>query len=144
MADTVPGEGTLLQIKIASVFTTIGNRVSIGGPASEVNAVDKTNLDSTLREYRPSQIPEAGRLSLSVFYDPNDSTHQILPSRVKTPGTIDDFKLIFNDGMGTPANETFSGFVTKFEKNGMEVDGNLGADVEIQLTTLVTSTEGSA
>ena len=143
MANTLPGEGTLLKMKVSAAFVTIGNRVTIGGPSSEVNKVDKTNLDSTQRSYRPSRIPDAGELELSIFYDPNDTTHQIFPSRVKTPGTIDDFELIFNDGDTTPAQEAFSGFVSKFEKNGMEVDGNVGADITIVLTTLITATAGT-
>lgn len=135
------GEGTLLQISISSSFVTVAQRTTIGGPKATVASIPTTNLDSTSKTYRPSRQPDSGELDLHVFVDPNDTnSHQTLMSRVVPQGSIttappvDSWKLIFNDGNTTPANATFSGFLTAFELDGMEEEQNLGANITIKLT----------
>ena len=39
------GHGTLLQLSIASVFTTVAQRVTVKPPNMERASIDKTNLD---------------------------------------------------------------------------------------------------
>ncbi len=150
MAKVTVGEGTLLQIKISTVYTTIGQRVSISGPSITVNPVPTTHLDSLSKTSRPSRQPDPGQMKLSLFYDPNDTvTHAVLRSRVNklatiaTVPTVDLWQLVYNDGNTTPAMDAFPGYVTQWEENGMEEDGNLGADVTIQLTDTPVFTPGT-
>ena len=137
MAKTrVKGLGTLLKATISSTLTTIGMRVSIGGPDMSVNVKDVSHLDSTHVEKLPT-IPDSGTLSLSMFYDPTDSTDTFLFGLSQTPA-VTVFALII--ASGTPATFTFSGILTKFSPNGMEVDGYIGADVTIDITGAVVQT----
>jgi hypothetical protein len=140
----IPGLGTLLQIKIGGVWTTIGQRVSIEGPDAELGIRDVTNLDSVYKGKRPT-LPDLGKLTLKVFYDPNDGTHEACRARVfAPPSTPDLFQLIWNDEMeSTHATDAISGFITKWTPNGMEVEETVGADVEIDLTDSYAFTAGS-
>ena len=140
---TLPGLGTLLKLKIAGTFTTIGQRVSIEGPDAELGIRDTTHLDSQYKGKRPT-LPDLGKISLKVFYDPNDTTHQTARAKVFTPpSTPDLFQLAYADGLGTNAIDAFSGYIKKWTPNGMEVEETLGADVEIEITDAYTFTAGS-
>lgn len=146
MSKVSPGEGTKLQVSIASTMTTIAQVVTISGAGYELAAIDKTHLGSTFKTKRSSRLLDPGTLSLSIFYDPDETTHTLITTHIKTPPADpgDSFTLIFGgDSDATPPQETFTGFFSKFEKNGMEVDGNLGADIEIVLTSLPTFTAGT-
>jgi hypothetical protein len=135
---TFLGTGTLL--KVATVL--VANRVSIGGPTMAVPSIDKTTLDDTKRRFRPG-LPDAGELSLSVYYDPKAATHITLLSWWKTPG-LKACVLEFADGGpgGTPVGSTyaFDAFLTGFDHNGEELDGMLGADITLKIDGDITST----
>jgi hypothetical protein len=133
---TLPGEGTLLQMGDGAgteVFTTIGQRVSIEGPETTVEAVEKTNLDSTMKEYRPSKVPDPGTLSMTIQYDPANVGHTSLKTRSRTP-TVNNYRLVFNNETTTRPHMQFAAFVTSFNPTGMEVEENLQAEVEFQVT----------
>ena len=136
MASKLPGKGTTLSIYIssASSYQPIASRVKITGPKPKLGIRKVTTLDSTYEDKRPS-IPDLGQVNFSLFYDPNDATHILVRDKLYTPpSTPNMFKLALVDGMTTPANEVFEGFITEWERNGMEVEGTLGADVVIELT----------
>lgn len=133
-ANVIPGAGTLLQISIASVYTTIGQRVSIKGPSVEVNNADTTHLDSSTVTSRPT-LADGGEVSIQVFFDPTDSvSHQELAALASTKATT-SFKLIFN--VAGPNNTySFSGYLNKYELSGMEWSANLTADITIKINGL--------
>jgi hypothetical protein len=132
-----PGEGTLLQVSISSV-------VEIDGPGVMVEAIDKTTLAGPLIITRPSLFPEPDKLTLKLFFDPNDTvTQQLFVTDISTPKAVQAYKLVFNDQNTTHAIATFSGFIVSFKLNGLKVKSNLGADIEIQQTTLITFTAGT-
>lgn len=143
MSNTIAGEGTLLQFK-NSTFVTVGRVEEIDGPEGKVTSVKKTHTASTIQEYRPGKKPDMGTLTFKFQLDPADTVHAILKGRVDTPGTVDDWKLIYNDGQTTPASSTFSGFVTKYKQTGMGADEkNLMGELEVQLTTVTTFVAGT-
>lgn len=140
-----PGEGTQFQVKIAGTFTTVGEVHEVTGPNVTVKAIPNACLTSTAMTTRPSKLPTPEKCTIKLWFDPNDTTGQgIFTGDVVTPGTIRDFKVIFVTGDVVPGNSTFSGFVTDFKPNGMKNEENVGADVDIQLTTVVTYTAGAA
>jgi hypothetical protein len=69
--------------------------------------------------------------------------HGLIMDRCQIPGPIDDFMIVFNDDFTTHATAAFSGFYTSFKMNGMKNQENLGADLEIKVTTAVVITPGS-
>lgn len=142
----LPGKGTILQMKSGS-FVTIGQRIELDGPDAQLRMRETTHLDSTMAAYR-ADIPEGGILSGRLFWDPNDSTatvsHQTLRGRVYTPPTTpDEFKLIYNDGFTTPANDDFKGFIKKWKPTGMKSGESLQVEFEIQITDQYTITAGT-
>jgi hypothetical protein len=139
-----PGEGTLLQVSISSTFTTVAEVVEIDGPGVMVEAIDSTILTGPLIISRPSRFPEPDKLTVKIYFDPNDTiTQALFVTDISTPKAIQAYKIVFNDQNTTHAIATFSGYITSFKLNGLKVKSNLGADVELQLTTLITFTAGT-
>lgn len=139
----LPAKGTLLQLKIAGTFTTIGQRVSLDGPDAQLGIRNPTHLDSSYVAKRPT-LPDLGKMSGKLLFDPNDTVHPVMRAKVfSPPAAPDDFKLIFADGFTTPASEVFKGYVTKFTPTGIEVEANLEADFEIEITDSYTFTAGT-
>jgi hypothetical protein len=132
----VKSKGTLLQHGTGSplVYTTIAQRVSIGGPEMSVSVIDVTDLDSDAREKIPG-LPDGGSLKLTINYDPQDATHQLLLGFWADP-TVEEWNLVFPDSSTFP----FQGFLTGFSPGGVEVDGKLSADVTIEVTGTITPT----
>lgn len=143
--NALPGEGTSLKIAIATVMTQIGLVTEIDGPSFDVAAVPTTHMLSPLHTNRPSQLPKPDKCSFKLWFDPNDATVQTLfIDRITNPGTVDDFRIDFNDGNTTRSNCTFSAFVTKFKIAGIKVEENISADIELMLTTIPVFTPGTA
>jgi len=129
-----PGQGTVLKATIASTLTQVAQMVTLSGPNCEVESIDKTLLTDTKKRYRPG-LPDGGEVSGTAFYDPNDPTHLFMFGLLAAPAII-AWELVYHDAEGT--KEDFSGFLTKFERNGMEVNSNLGVDFTIKLDGLST------
>lgn len=141
--NTIPGEGTQIQIKITTTYTDVGRVEEIDGFEVAVEEVKKSHLLSVIHEYRPSHIPDPGTISFKVQLDPNNTVHQTLYAHASVPGTIDDWKVIFPDGMTTPANATFSGFIKKFKLTGEKIEENLMAELDVRLTSIPVMTAGA-
>jgi hypothetical protein len=132
----VPGKGTLLKATIATVLTTIAQRVSLDGPELTVGKAETTHLDSSAKTKRPT-ISDSGAISGTLWYDPQDPTHKFLFGLYTTPALV-VFNLVYPDADGTV--DAFTGFLTKLKGTGMEVEGNLEAEFEIEISGLVTRT----
>ena len=140
----LPGLGTNLQMKVSSTFTSIGEIVKIEGPDAVLGLRETTVLSSSAKAYRPT-LPDYGKAKFTVHWDPDDSLHLSLLTKITSPvSTPDEFKLIFVDGDTTPANVDFKGFLMSFKLKGMEEKGTLEADLEIQITDVFTPTAGTA
>lgn len=129
-----PGNGTLLQCTISAVLTTVAQRVKLDGPELTVGTAETTNLDSTVKTYRPT-IPDSGKISGTLQYDPQDATHLFLFGLYSSPAT-NAMAMVFSD-VG-PTTFSFTGILTKLKPTGMEVESNLEAEFEIQITGAVT------
>lgn len=132
----VPGKGTLLQHGVGAapiVYTTIAQRTNIKGPGMQVGKADVTDLDSTMKEYRPT-LADPGELSLDIWYDPIAPTHQAITDLLTSP-TVEKWQLKFADAAATTV--PFEGFVSGFEPGGMDPEGYLMASVKIQVVGLI-------
>lgn len=138
----VPALGTVLQLSIATVLTPIAQVVTVEGPEMSMGTVETTHLGSTAKTKRTT-IFDGGKVSATVEYDPNGTTHTALEALIHTAkGTPDSWKLVYADGKTTPANHAFSGYLTSFKPTGIEVEGVLQAEIEIEISGAVTFTAG--
>ncbi|WP_339684232.1 phage tail tube protein [Gimesia maris] len=123
------GEGCTLGYSAdGTSYSAIAQVVSIDGPSKVLGEVETTNLGSTTRTYRAG-LPESGTMSFQVYYDP--ATHSTLEDAT---GEI-YLQLTMSDGSST---YSFPCIRTGFSYGGMEVDGNVTADVEVRLTGDIT------
>jgi hypothetical protein len=131
------GQGTVLSMTISTTLTAIAQVLEISGPEVTVGAKETTNLASTVKTYR-AQLPDSGKVTFSIQYDPASTTHTALTTAVNTfPQAAVNWKMLFNTVAGTDA-AAFSAFITKFAPKGMNTEDNLEADLELQVTGLVT------
>jgi hypothetical protein len=137
----IPGKGTILQVEIASVYTTIANRVEISGPSAEMGEFDVSDLDSSVLQTVATML-DPGELTMKVWYDPNLAGHIQLNTDLAA-GTVRNYKLKYADGLTTNAQAVFPAFVKKFERNGMKLLEYVGADLVLRVTGTITNTAGS-
>ncbi len=143
MSAKLPGKGTTLGWKTGGAFVTVGGTVSLDGPKPELKMRDVTDLSSATITSRPA-IGDPGTLSGTLFFDPSDANQIVLRAKILTPSqTPDEFKITYADGNTTPANDDFKGFLTKWDVNGIEVEGSVQANFEIRISDQFTSTVGT-
>ncbi|MEZ5945217.1 MAG: phage tail tube protein [Planctomycetaceae bacterium] len=130
------GEGTILKVDVSATLTAVAQVISIDGPDSSVPEVETTHLGSSAKAYRPGEIPEAGSLDFSIYFDPSDTGHQELQTLAKTPSTV-SWQVTFSDG----STLDWEGFLTSFSLSGMEDESNLTADCSVRITGQITFTE---
>ena len=136
MATKRQAKGTVLQLSIASVFTTVALVKKIDYPDDETQFTDGTSLDSTNTEDGVvTGLSTPGMCSADLFYDPLDSVHQaLIASRIGR--STEAWKITNPNVGGTLAHAcTFSGVIKKF-KPSANVGGLLEASCEIKLTTI--------
>ena len=130
----IKSKGTVLQLDIASTYTTIAQVTNVTAPDAEVETFDATHLGSgTGREKEPTGFVEGGTVSLSLFFDPVETTHQALTDLITTPA-VSDWKIIWSDSGSTEWD--FSGVLKSFTPTAELADG-LKADVSIELDGIV-------
>lgn len=143
--DAIPADGTDLQWKAGGAsFVTLGRVEEISSIEMSVMSIKKTYLGSTQHEKRPSKIGDPGKLSGKIQFNPDDPNLATLYSRIATPGVVDQFQIIFDDGMTVPASGAFSGFFTKWKVGDIKVEAIVTAEFEIEITSFIVITPGSA
>jgi hypothetical protein len=147
MANTLPGKGTLLKLKVASAFTAILQLVEIDGVDPELKMRDVTHLMSAMVSSRPA-ITDPGTISGKGFFDPNDAVagvgHSILRAKIFSPPTTpDEFQLTYADGDTTSAYDDFKGYFTKFKVTGFKVEETVQFEWEIRITDSFAATPGT-
>jgi hypothetical protein len=135
------GQGHGLAAEVASVYVPIIHRMEIQGPSAEMGETNVTDLDSNVEETLPT-ILNPGELTLKVWYDPNNATHQQLTTDLQA-GTVRNYKITHTDSLTTKAKAVFPAFVKSFQPTGMKSGEYLSADVTLKITNTVTFTPGS-
>lgn len=127
------GEAT----QIAVGGTTIAGVFDINGPDSSVTPVEKTPLGASQKQFRPSQITEAGTVSFSYYYDPSDATHVLVRGYANAPAATDpEWTITYSDG----TTHVFDGFITQASMTGSELESEVACECEVQITGGVVET----
>lgn len=133
-AVTLPGKGTKLQMgdgATPEVFTNVAQVTRISGPSGKAGVRDVTHLGSTVKQ-KSGTIADWGSLTFTLLYNPADVGHTGIRDKLKAAGLV-NFKLVLNDGQTTPANAIIPSIVTGWNPTGFEVDGNVEAEVELEV-----------
>lgn len=95
----VPTKGTLLQVSIATVMTTIAQCIGIDGLGGELQLVEIKTLDQDAAGIRKksSGYVNYTDITFDVYWDPVLTTHQLLTDRLTTPVDDDDFQIVAAD-----------------------------------------------
>jgi hypothetical protein len=136
-----PARGTTLSHATAvapTVFTAIAQVVSIDSIPRGVGTRETKHLGSSADTFAPTIIKN-GALSGKLLYDPKGTSHLILEGLMITPA-LDKWKVVFNDATNGPTTYISDGILTNFSPTGIEVEANLEADFEIQLSGAVAVT----
>lgn len=131
-----PGKGTLLQLSISSVLTTIAQRVQVVPPKMKNPKVDTTNLDSTWRTNRAT-IPDGGMVNMIIQYDAGAVTHAALWTSFQA-GTTETWAIVLTDAGA--ATIGWSGHIEDFEFDNAEVDNILQANLAITVSGAIVIT----
>ena len=138
MAKVILGKGTALAVASASSasFTTLVQVVSIDPPDLEMNEVDQTHLASALETIRPGLLKKPS-LSAQVFYDPKDTGHSSLRAML-TGGSASWFRITYvdPDTGSSYSTDTAQYYVVGFKPSGVEVNGNLVADLDLSAISI--------
>jgi hypothetical protein len=140
----IPAENTVLSISDSALttFTQIANILDVEPPGGVVASVSTTGLNSATKTSRPGKIPDSGSIAFRIAYNPNQATHQTLTGLLAVPA-IRKFKVVYNDGDTTPANDQFLGYITEFKPDKAEDEKNIEADLTVVITGAVTRTPGT-
>jgi hypothetical protein len=135
------GQGHGLAAEVSAAYVSIVHRIEIQGPSAEMGEVNVTDLDSTAEETLPTLL-NPGELTLKVWYDPNNATHQQLTTDLQA-GTVRNYRITHTDSLTTKAKAVFAAFVKSFQPTGMKSGDYLSADVTLKITGPITFTPGS-
>lgn len=131
-----PAKGTLLQLEIASVYTTVAQRVRVAPPERTREEIDTTDLDSDDESSIPG-IRRGGEVELVCNYDPANATHAALLTSYNN-GTVESWKVVYADsGAG---EDSFDGWISSYKKGEAEVDGLVTLELTIKVTGNVSFT----
>lgn len=128
------GKGTVLQLSIAAVYTTIGQNISIDGPDPDVEDFESTDLSTGVgRAYQPTGYVDGGMVTGEGFLDPVAATFQALTDLLTTPA-VSSWKIIFPDAAAT--EWSFSAILKKVKPKVVRTDG-LKFDYALKLSGIV-------
>ena len=133
MVAKIASHGTLLQLDIAAVFTTIGSRITIDGPNQQPVLADGTDLDDATVQMIISGLVDAGELSMTIHFLPSDTTHKLLHNKLHSQTADSDWKLIFSDA----TTWSFSGPISGFEcPTNVQSDGTVQGTLTIKINDI--------
>ncbi len=114
---------------IPQTFTKIANVTDFSNDGGSVSNLDKTNLDSTAKEFSPG-LQDMGSYSLSYSADDTDVGQLALVAARSSLSTV-IFKQVYPGGLKI---RSFSGFVTKLSEPTAGVDKLLVTSASIKVT----------
>ena len=137
------GKGATLSYSTSSTgtFTSVAQAVSFKGPNVSQTMIEQPQLNASLHRKRPG-VPETPDATISVYYDPTDSTHIALDAALAA-GTLLYFKLALLDPstgtVKTGATAAFPAFVSAGPLDGVELDSNITKEYTLTFDALPTS-----
>lgn len=130
-------KGTALAVKIATVFTTIAQVISMDKDdmASETYEADTLDNANAGIPYAPTGRTEGGNFSAELFLDPALTVHKYLLGLLAAPAKS-DYQLSFADA--GPTQWTFSGAGIALAGPKVALKEGVKASVKIKLDGLPT------
>lgn len=125
-------------------YTALAQIVNVDGPDWSFGIVELPSIANTFKRRR-STLPDGGTVSGQLYLDAQDAGHTVLYGLMAS-GAKYSWKITLADTKGSGAVETtitFQGFLSKFKPGGMEEEGTLTADFQIDLDSTVTITAGT-
>lgn len=114
-------------------FTTVGDVVSIAGPAISKDEIEVTALDSTAKEFIGA-LDDPGEITLELNWNPQDTEHVNL--RTDAEGsTARNYRIVWSDVSATQA--TFNGEVMEFSINA-EANDAVKASCRVKINGAIT------
>ncbi|WP_437193563.1 phage tail tube protein [Planctomicrobium sp. SH527] len=139
MMNKYPSIGTLLQVSIASVLTTVAGLTSINFPNGEVQFWDATALDSThVEDGELAGLSAPGECSGDGFYDPADTVQLAILGDIPIGGKYRDWAIVRPAPVSTDppvAICSFNGSIKSFNPKAAVKDG-LKLDWSVKLRTM--------
>lgn len=120
-------------------YTLLSNRVTINGPKFKVRHKESTNHDSPdgYSEFYPTGVKDAGTISGQMHFNPGGTITDSLLALIDTPRVI-HWQVEFVDAAAH--KYTGEGILDQFDVGGMDADGFLVCDFNIQLSGKMTVT----
>lgn len=106
---------------------------SISGPELSAALIDVTCLASTAREYLASPIPNSGKVSCSMFYDP--AAAGVIAARAAVAAGTEVACVIT---LSDDTDFTFDAYVENFKINVGGVDEAVTCDIDLQISGAIT------
>ena len=134
----VAGEGTIFKCCASDGTSTpsaVAEVVSVSLSMS-LAEVETTNLSSSTKTYRYSNLPEGGTCDITLNFDDDDTSQAVIENAITTPANL-DCVIQFSDS--TSNTRTFTAFPTKFNYSGMQNEQNLQAEVSFRIVGAVTT-----
>jgi len=90
-------QGTLLQLSISSVFTTVPGVEGLDGPGGDKEEIEITAISDTVKQFL-SGLRDEGEISFGLFYDPANAVHTAIKANYDTAGnTAAAWKIVLPD-----------------------------------------------
>lgn len=124
---TITAAGTATSV----TFTNIANLKDYSGFDGSASELDKTNMDSTAKEFMLG-LTDPGQFTINIDYDNGNAGHIALRAK-QVSGAICNFKLTMPDTDVI----TFNGYVKKFSLAG-GVDAIVKTAVDIRISGAIT------
>lgn len=131
MVKAVESQGVVVAVTDGgspSSFSTINNVTDFSGPGGQASVIDVSNLASVRRE-KLMGLPDEGQFTLTLNWDPDDTTHQALRT-YRNNRTRVEFKITLTDTTNTTG--VFYGYVLGVTLSGA-VDAAIKASVNIEI-----------
>jgi hypothetical protein len=128
----IRSKGTLLQMKIATVYTTVAGIETLKAGEIKSQTYNAPTLDQTASGIpkKPTGFTDFGSVSGSGFYDPNLAGHRLLEDLTTTPAT-QDWQILWSDTNASNWTFTGGGFgftVTAAQADGLKFDFSIDID----------------
>ena len=118
--------GTLLRIGA----TSIAEILSIGDVGVSNEAFESSNLSSTSKEFITTGVVDGGEISVSGFFNPNDTAGQKAMYDLVATGVLTAFSVLY---ASISCDFTFNAIVTSF-KIGTEKDAGISFDATLRIS----------
>lgn len=153
----VGSQGTLFQVTIATVLTTVARVEKITLPQSETDIIRCKPLDAEKSSVHDAGSSEGGTADVDLWFDPMDDVHEVLIAAVHTFSRTTiaaaarkktwraRFTQLFNGASNEPRNWTFTGVQKTFNVSvatGEPLKASMS--IEVEESTVLPTAAGAA